>query len=213
MSFCDFCCFLVFCIFLKNFKKKKFFVFFNIFASLFLIVLFLKNTFQIFLKFFHFKKFFVVFFFFFSVFCFLRTSDSTTPQNHHRIRSPCTRHHARTKKRAHTSWRSDVPIILPGWERYTGGSWSKPTVHLCLACQGGCGLLTEQSPQSTTTTTNEPNNTSHETMKSRMVAERKLQTHVRQEPDPHPEVVSGVRKLSAPQSRCGRECYVLRGAS
>ena len=47
----------------------------------------------------------------------------------------------------------------------------KPTVHPCLACQGGCGLLTEQSPQSTATTTNEPTYTSHETMKSRMVAE------------------------------------------
>ena len=29
------------------------------------------------------------------------------------------------------SWRSDVPIILPGWECHTGGSRSKPTVHRC----------------------------------------------------------------------------------
>ena len=74
-------------------------------------------------------------------------------------------------KRAHKSWRSDVPIILPRWVHHAGGSQSTPTAHPCLACQGGCGLLTEQSPQRTATTTNEPNNTSHETMKSRMVAE------------------------------------------
>ena len=42
------------------------------------------------------------------------------------------------------SWRYDVPIILPGWELHTGGSWSKPTVHPCLVRQGGCGLLTQQ---------------------------------------------------------------------
>ena len=81
----------------------------------------------------------------FSIFCifqfvhFLRTSDSTTPQN--------------------------------GWDRFTGGSQSKPTVQPCLACKGGRGLITERPPQRTATTTNEHNNTPHETMKSRMVAE------------------------------------------
>ena len=43
------------------------------------------------------------------------TSDSNHLRNH--------ANHARK------SWRSDVPIILPGWERHTGGSWSTPTVH------------------------------------------------------------------------------------
>ena len=38
------------------------------------------------------------------------------------------RNHA---NRARKSWRSDVPIILPGWERHTGGSRSIPTVHPC----------------------------------------------------------------------------------
>ena len=39
------------------------------------------------------------------------------------------------------SWRSDAPIILPGWECHTGGSRSKPTVHRCRQKTGGCGLL------------------------------------------------------------------------
>ena len=38
-----------------------------------------------------------------------------------------TRNHSTTTK----SWRSDAPIILPGWECHTGGSWSKPTAHQC----------------------------------------------------------------------------------
>ena len=43
------------------------------------------------------------------------TSDSNHLHNH--------------ANRARKSWRSDVPIILPGWERHTGGSRSIPTVH------------------------------------------------------------------------------------
>ena len=49
-----------------------------------------------------------------------------------------TRNHSTTRK----SWRSDAPIILPGWEYHTGGSRSKPTVHRCRPKTGGCGLLT-----------------------------------------------------------------------
>ena len=45
-----------------------------------------------------------------------------------------------------------------------------------------------------------------------MVAEPWLQTHGEQEPNPHPEVVPGPHKLSAPQSRREREVRVLRGA-
>ena len=48
-----------------------------------------------------------------------------------------TRNHSTTRK----SWRSDAPIILPGWEYHTGGSRSKPTVHRCRPKTGGCGLL------------------------------------------------------------------------
>ena len=40
---------------------------------------------------------------------------------------------------------------------------------------------------------------SYGTLKSRMAAEPWLQTHGEQEPNPHPDVVSGPRKLSAPQ--------------
>ena len=49
-----------------------------------------------------------------------------------------------TCNNASKSWRSDVPIVLPGWEHHTGGSRSEPTVHPCLVRQGGCGLLTQQ---------------------------------------------------------------------
>ena len=31
-----------------------------------------------------------------------------------------------------TSWRSDAPIILPGWEYHTRGSWLTSTVPKCL---------------------------------------------------------------------------------
>ena len=41
---------------------------------------------------------------------------------------------------------------------------------------------------------------SYGTLKSRMVAEPWLQTHGEQEPNPHPDVVSGQWKFSAPQS-------------
>ena len=53
--------------------------------------------------------------------------------------------HSTTRK----SWRSDAPIILPGWECHTGGSRSKPTVHRCRPKTGGCGLLTrtQDEPQ------------------------------------------------------------------
>ena len=39
------------------------------------------------------------------------------------------------------SWRSDAPIILPGWEHHTGGSGLTPTVHPCPLRRGGCGWL------------------------------------------------------------------------
>ena len=45
------------------------------------------------------------------------TSDSNHLHNH--------------ANRARKSWRSDVLIILAGWERLTGGSRSIPTVHPC----------------------------------------------------------------------------------
>ena len=44
--------------------------------------------------------------------------------------------------RARKSWRSNVPIILPGWRRHTGGSRSIPTLHPCPPRWRGCGLLT-----------------------------------------------------------------------
>ena len=70
----------------------------------------------------------------------MRTIDSTTPQ-----KSPPYPFSTRTAthadhKRAHTNWRSDRSHHL---------AWMG--AHPCLACQGGCGLLTEQSPQSTAT--------------------------------------------------------------
>ena len=40
---------------------------------------------------------------------------------------------------ARTSWRSGIPIILPGWGYHTGGSRSIPTVHPCPLRRGGCG--------------------------------------------------------------------------
>ena len=57
-----------------------------------------------------------------------------------------TRNHSTTRK----SWRSDAPIILPGWEYHTGGSRSKPTVHRCRPKTGGCGLLTRTQNEPTT---------------------------------------------------------------
>ena len=56
-----------------------------------------------------------------------------------------TRNHSTTRK----SWRSDAPIILPGWEYHTGGSRSKPTVHRCRPKTGGCGLLTRTQNEPT----------------------------------------------------------------
>ena len=53
--------------------------------------------------------------------------------------------HSTTRK----SWRSDAPIILPGWECRTGGSRSKPTVHRCRPKTGGCGLLTRTQDEPT----------------------------------------------------------------
>ena len=53
--------------------------------------------------------------------------------------------HSTTRK----SWRSDAPIILPGWECHTGGSRSKPTVHRCRPKTGGCGLLTRTQDEPT----------------------------------------------------------------
>ena len=52
--------------------------------------------------------------------------------------STCAVLNARTNH-AHKSWRTDVPIILPGWRRLTGGSQSIPTVHPCLVHQEGSG--------------------------------------------------------------------------
>ena len=84
----------------------------------------------------------------------VRKLDSTIPQNHHQ--QTCTTPHA-NRKHARKSWRSDVPIILPGWRHHTGGSQSTPTVHPCLAYQGDSGWLTAPSPLNTpTATTNEP---------------------------------------------------------
>ena len=73
------------------------------------------------------------------------------------------------------------------------------------------GSSQNHAPQNNHDTTTDEPNSLHETMKSRMVAEPWLQTHGQHVSDPHPEVVSGPRKLSAPQSRCERECYVVRG--
>ena len=59
--------------------------------------------------------------------------------------------HSTTRK----SWRSDAPIILPGWEYHTGGSRSKPTVHRCRPKTGGCGLLTRTQNEPTKTTSSQ----------------------------------------------------------
>ena len=108
-------------------------------------------------------------------------SDSMTPQC--LLEATCPRAQSYSTKHAHKSWRSDVPIFLPGLGRHTGGSPSKPTVHPCSFRGGGCGLLTstpahnndpQYDQQSTRSTINEPNNTFHETMKSRMVAEPRV---------------------------------------
>ena len=50
-------------------------------------------------------------------------------------------HSTSSNPHVHKSWRSDAPIILPGWECHNGGSRSKPTVHWCRPKTGGCGLL------------------------------------------------------------------------
>ena len=53
------------------------------------------------------------------------TSDSNHLHNH--------------ANRARKSWRSGVPIILPGWGRHMGGSRSIPTVHPCPPRWRVCG--------------------------------------------------------------------------
>ena len=63
-----------------------------------------------------------------------KTRETVGAQRHvyHHQTSPHdnskTRHALTTSK----SCRSDVPIILPGWECHTRGSWSTPTVPECL---------------------------------------------------------------------------------
>ena len=39
--------------------------------------------------------------------------------------------HERARKQRAGALMSDAPIILPGWERHTGGSRLTPTVHPC----------------------------------------------------------------------------------
>ena len=69
------------------------------------------------------------------------------------------------RKHASKNWRSDVPIILPGWGHHTGGPQSTPTVH-----PGGCWLGSSQFKHHSTTRTQQPSepNTLHETTKSRI---------------------------------------------
>ena len=43
--------------------------------------------------------------------------------------------------RKQKSWRSDAPIILPGWEHHTGGSRLTPAVTGALFGRRGCGWL------------------------------------------------------------------------
>ena len=64
----------------------------------------------------------------------------------------------------------------------------------------------------TTATRQTTSPTIFRTLKSRTVAEPWLQTHGEEEHNPRPEVVSRPQKLSAPQSQCERERYVLGGA-
>ena len=77
--------------------------------------------------------FFVFFCFFFFSFFFLffcgqtHICDGKTTTTAHVRQQPI----AQPRNRARKSWRSDVLIILPGWKRHTGGSWSIPTVHPC----------------------------------------------------------------------------------
>ena len=61
-------------------------------------------------------------------------------------------HSTSSNPHVHRSWRSDAPIILPGWECHTGGSRSKPTVHRCRPKTGGCGLLAEHHTKRAQTT-------------------------------------------------------------
>ena len=58
----------------------------------------------------------------------LRQHYTTTPRP--TDVSTCAVSHA-NRKHALKSWRSDVPIVLLGWGRHTGGSRSIPTVHAC----------------------------------------------------------------------------------
>ena len=48
---------------------------------------------------------------------------------HNKLPQPRHDNNHSTCNKASKSWRSDVPIILPGWAHHTGGSRSKPTVH------------------------------------------------------------------------------------
>ena len=59
---------------------------------------------------------------------------------------------------------------------------------------------TTATRQTTSPTESRRAQQSYWTLKSRMAAEPWLQTHGEQEPNPHPDVVSGPRKLSGPQS-------------
>ena len=96
--------------------------------------------------------------------------------------------HSTTRK----SWRSDAPIILPGWECHTGGSRSKPTVHRCRPKTGGCGLLTR--------TQNEPTKKQHSLSLSRMLMSYQFTDKIRDLGFPHVSITEFIGGQVRPNS-------------
>ena len=81
-------------------------------------------------SFFHFFHLFHLFHFF--IFSFFRTCHGFQHTYYQLHSSRLSNARATTTQRnVSKSWRSDVPVILPGWEHHMGGSRSTPTVHQC----------------------------------------------------------------------------------
>ena len=101
--------------FFYPFPPTPFFSFFSQ-CFFFLLSIFLFSPFFLF-----FFGFFINVFSFFSPFCWRtdRGAQQTTTTRHDNNHSTC--------NNASKSWRSDAPIILPGWEHHTGGSRSLST--------------------------------------------------------------------------------------
>ena len=118
--------------------------------------------------------------------------------------------HSTTSK----SWRSDAPIILPGWECHTGGSRSKPTVHRCRPKTGGCGLLTRTQDEPTkkkTHTHAEQNSQTPDTKsRTRQTQNPHTQTHAHQTLNFPPPPTGLVYLIGEGRGICGVHTEVQR---